>query len=188
MSQVARLEALLDDLSKLLKRPYDQRNSPEEEERSTTLDQENSDSGFSDEQPSPSTGTSSHERPDQETSEKPTLSTLLENAIDKTASLFAIEPPRSPGAESHLSYSLEVNSKYRVHMDKAPERAVELEKDLRAAKTVLGNAAGLVQECKSVASKVVAEQDVAKNLQRAVNSMTLEERRERAGVRSESFI
>ncbi|CAK1362159.1 unnamed protein product [Cercospora beticola] len=179
MSQVARLEALLDDLSKLLKRPDDQRNRSEEEESSTTPDQENSDSGFSDEQPSPSTGTSSHERSDQETSEKPTLSALLENAIDKTASLFAIEPPRSPGAESHLSYSLEVNSKYRVHMDKAPERAVELEKDLRAAKAVLGDAAGLVEECKSVASKVAAEQE---------NSMTLEERRERAGVKSACFL
>ncbi|GIZ46672.1 hypothetical protein CKM354_000979000 [Cercospora kikuchii] len=188
MSQVARLEALLDDLSKLLKRPYDQRDRFEEEESSATPEQENSDSGFSDEQTSPSSGTSMHESSYQAPSEKATLSTLLENAIDKTASLFAIEPPRSPGAESHLSYSLEVNSKYRVHMDKAPERAVELEKDLRAAKAVLGDAAGLVEECKSVASKVAAEQDAAKNLQKALDSMTLEERRERAGVKSECFI
>ncbi|PPJ58603.1 hypothetical protein CBER1_03536 [Cercospora berteroae] len=177
MSQVARLEALLDELSKMLKQSDENPEDLGEEVRSIASTQDLSSDGGVFSEPSSSSETGA-------VSDKPTLSTLLENAIDKTASLFAIEPPRSPRAESHLSYSLNVNSKYRVHMDNAPERAVELEKDLRAAKTVLGDAAGLVEECKSVASKVAA----AENLQLAQDSLTLEERRKRAGVMSECFI
>lgn len=79
------------------------------------------------------------------------LMPILEGALEKTSNLFTVEPPRSPGAEKQMSYSLNVNAKYHTHMDDAPARAAELEKDLKAAKSKTEGLMGLVEECKVIA-------------------------------------
>ncbi|KAF2216497.1 hypothetical protein CERZMDRAFT_93787 [Cercospora zeae-maydis SCOH1-5] len=210
MSQLARLETLLNDLSQRLKHSNDHiEHSEEKRGRSVTPKQDRINGSDWRQRPSTPTQPLAHNESDLAASEaRRPLSTLLENAIDKTANLFAIEPPRSPRAESQMSYSLSVNSNYRVHMDKAPERAVELEKDLRAAKMVVRDVAGLVEECKTVAKQVSAEKEAAQNRgdepatagrgvngsgktiggHKAPHSLTLEERRNRVDVKSECFL
>ena len=89
--------------------------------------------------------------------ENTALVPLLNSALDKTTNLFTIEPPRSPGAERQMSYSLNVNAKYHTHMDDAPARAAELEKDLSAAKLSTESMRDLVEECKTIAGHLAKE-------------------------------
>ncbi|KAI5357694.1 hypothetical protein Slin15195_G035710 [Septoria linicola] len=114
---------------------------PEEEEEAKTL-----------ECPISSPNTTIHTTPPATTS--PPLLNLLSSALTKTTTLFAITPPRSPRAENQLSYNLTVNAKYRAHMDNAPERAVELEKDLRGIVTDVEELVPLVEECKAVVAEM----------------------------------
>lgn len=100
------------------------------------------------------------------TSDRPSvrvaLVPLLDSALDKTANLFTVQPPRSPGAEKRMSYSLNVNAKYHTHMDDAPARAAELEKDLKGAKLSTEGVKALMDECKLIAGDLAKEHSTRK--------------------------